>query len=1190
MQIKNIFTKNLFRSINGVVKVDEERDIVVWQELDEYVITRELDKHFRLFFSNYLAARDNRNDAGVSGSTGVWVSGFFGSGKSHFIKMLSYLLQDREMRDPRGDAGNETQKASDFFSSKISDALFRADVLRAVEGSTDVVLFNIDSKAAKREDRDAILHVFLRVFNEMQGFSPDAPHIAELERGLRKRNLFDKFQAAFKLASSGGDWLDERDAYLLRGEEIKTALAQVGYREANADKWLERGEDEYKISIEKFAQSVKDYLDERGDNHRIVFVADEVGQFIGSDTHLMLSLQTIAENLGSVCQGRAWLIVTSQEDIDAVLGDINRAGTNDFSKIQGRFATRLSLSSSNTDEVIQSRLLEKTDDARRELERLFGDKQDILRHQLSFETSGMTLKTYSDADEFVRCYPFAPYHFQLLQKVFESIRRVGATGLHLGRGERSMLDAFQHAARNVAGRETGALVPLYEFYPAIESYLDTVVKRTIEQASDNPALQDSDGKLLRTLFLVRYIENFRADVGNLVTLSITETDADRLALKTNIEAGLLRLETQNLVGRNGDIYFFLTNEEQDVSREIKNIEIPSNEQTRKIAELLFDDVLRDAGKIRYTVNRKDYDFNRVCDGAPYKNATHDLTLEIITPLGDDYSLMNPARLIGDSTAQGGRVVVKLANDDKLGRELRESLQTAKYINTRSDAAAPETLKRILRDRAEENRARHARLVAQLERMTLDGEIYVAGQSFTPSNPQAQNALARIAEAQNYLIKNLFTKLDYITAQVSDSPIEIRQTLQSGDTAQTRLGIKLEETNAAAVREVRSYIELAAQANRRVTLDECATRFAARPYGWNEWDSVLIVARLVVAGEVTLMLDGAAIEPRAAVDAFTKTLRWRTVRLLKRRVVGADELNRSRALAQQLTGRIAPESEDKLKAEFENLLNTWRESLQGFKRLADTGNYPGKTEIDKTLALVRRLLAVPDTFEFFAQLTASGDDLRDAGEDVNEITDFYNNQIKTWEDLRAALAGTFRDNRVPLEQDETIKAALARMETIATAPRPYAMLRDTGELIATVNNRNETLIAARRADATNYADEKIDTLKTALDDIAADADTRNTCLYPLQQARRTIENQQSIPAMSMLQNQFDESFEAGMEHIEAIRNPPPAGVAAKPVKQVRLAQLAAKSYLDTDADVDELLARLKDALTHAICDGARVKIG
>src|ERR1039458_6554423 len=118
MKIAQTFTKPIDRPINGVIKADQQDAESVWQELDEYVVTRELDKHFRAFFGAYLNAIDNPNNSDLSGRVGVWVSGFFGSGKSHFIKILSYLLPNR-----RAEKDGVARNAVDFFNSKISDPM-----------------------------------------------------------------------------------------------------------------------------------------------------------------------------------------------------------------------------------------------------------------------------------------------------------------------------------------------------------------------------------------------------------------------------------------------------------------------------------------------------------------------------------------------------------------------------------------------------------------------------------------------------------------------------------------------------------------------------------------------------------------------------------------------------------------------------------------------------------------------------------------------------------------------------------------------------------------------------------------------------------------------------------------------------------------------------------------------------------
>src|SRR5215471_9307459 len=238
MRITTLFQKDIARPINGVVKADQLDASSVWQELDEFVVTRELDQHLRTFFAAYGAALDHRQQSHRTGNIGVWVSGFFGSGKSHFLKVLSYLL-----RNDNHTYEDHTQQAVVFFASKIHDAMLLGDIKRAVASHTDVILFNIDSKADARAGREAILSVFLQVLNEMQGYCPEHPHIAHMERYLDEKGTLTTFQQAFHDAS-GTDWVQERDAYQFHRDEVITAWSTAtGQSTETAAKWIDGAED-----------------------------------------------------------------------------------------------------------------------------------------------------------------------------------------------------------------------------------------------------------------------------------------------------------------------------------------------------------------------------------------------------------------------------------------------------------------------------------------------------------------------------------------------------------------------------------------------------------------------------------------------------------------------------------------------------------------------------------------------------------------------------------------------------------------------------------------------------------------------------------------------------------------------------------------------------------------------------------
>ena len=363
MLIRKMFYKNIDRDIKGVIKIGQDDDSNVFQELDEYVVTRELLKHFTTFFESYKKSINNRTD-----KMGVWISGFFGSGKSHFLKILSYLLENKEVKG---------EKAVSYFDDKIEDPMVLADMKAAGNISTDVILFNIDSKSDSdsKVNKDAIVKVFMKVFNEMQGFCGSLPWVADLERQLVKDGVYEAFKAKF-LELSNSSWEDTREDFYFEEDNIVRALAETAKMTENAARnWYNKAEENYTLSIEKFANRVREYVESKGKNHHVIFLVDEIGQYIGDDTKLMLNLQTVVEDLGTHCGGRVWVLVTSQQDIDS----ITKVRGNDFSKIQGRFNTRISLSSANVDEVIKKRILLKNDVAKDTLKLLYQDKNAILK-------------------------------------------------------------------------------------------------------------------------------------------------------------------------------------------------------------------------------------------------------------------------------------------------------------------------------------------------------------------------------------------------------------------------------------------------------------------------------------------------------------------------------------------------------------------------------------------------------------------------------------------------------------------------------------------------------------------------------------------------------------------------------------------------------------------------------------------
>lgn len=421
MIIQDLFSKDINRNINGVVKVSQDDEASIKQELSEYVVTRELQRHFADFFESYTAAIDVPTDR-----VGVWISGFFGSGKSHFLKILSYLLANKEI------AG---QKPIDYFADKMLDPIVYSHMKRACEMPTEAILFNIDDKASNWKEgataKTALLRAFARVFYEHRGFCGSNLRTAQLEEHIDKQGKTAEFRDAFERIAGDG-WLECRRRAEFFADDMAEALQEVlGWSEQQARSQADSLVEDAAVAPEDLVDEVARYVEERAaandGRFRLLFMVDEVGQFIGSDVNLMLNLQTLVEDLGARCQGKVWVMVTSQEAIDS----ITKVSGNDFSKIQGRFNTRLSLSSSSVDEVIKRRVLDKTDVASAMLKQQYDQQSAVLKNLYTFEETRADLVGYRSAQDFCESYPFVGYQFTLMRDVLKQIRLHGNSGKHL---------------------------------------------------------------------------------------------------------------------------------------------------------------------------------------------------------------------------------------------------------------------------------------------------------------------------------------------------------------------------------------------------------------------------------------------------------------------------------------------------------------------------------------------------------------------------------------------------------------------------------------------------------------------------------------------------------------------------------------------------------------------------------------
>jgi energy-coupling factor transporter ATP-binding protein EcfA2 len=509
MTLKNIFHKPVDRSIEGVIKADDETSLCL--EIEEYVLTNEVEKRLESFLDAYN---------NYEGANGVWISGFFGSGKSHLLKMLALLLENRQI---------DGTSALDLFLPKCGDnEILRGDLKRAVAIPSKSILFNIDQKAdvISKTQIDALLAVFVKVFDEMCGYYGKQGHIAQFERDLDSRGVYKEFKSVYE-STAGRIWQKGREQALLETKNIAKAYAQATRGdEASAMGILDKYRSQYRFSIEDFAEQVHAYIKRQSPDFRLNFFVDEVGQYIAENVKLMTNLQTIAESLATKCRGRAWIVVTSQNDMTTVLGEMNKQQSNDFSKIMARFKTKMLLTGTNVAEVIQKRLLQKTDQGSESISDLYHKQSNNFGTLFSFADGSRTYKVYRDREEFIRCYPFIPYQFELFQSCIENLSRHNAfEGKHTSVGERSMLAVFQQVAIQIGDYKIGQLASFDLMFEGIQTTLKAQTQRAVlsaqRQLSDSFAV-----RVLKALFLVKYVKEFKPTVRNLCVLMLDGFDQE----------------------------------------------------------------------------------------------------------------------------------------------------------------------------------------------------------------------------------------------------------------------------------------------------------------------------------------------------------------------------------------------------------------------------------------------------------------------------------------------------------------------------------------------------------------------------------------------------------------------------------------------------------------------------------------
>ena len=1196
MKIQQMFYDDINRKINGVVKVDQDTADVLKQEVQEYVITRDIRKHMITFFNNY-----GESFKEPTADVGVWISGFFGSGKSHFLKMLSYLLENKEV---------DGKKVEDYFRDKFDDEATFMPIASAIRGETDTILFNIDIEGSINKDKTAVLRVFAKMFYNYLGFYGENLKCAKMEQFIDKQGKTEEFRRVFE-EKNGSSWVESRDAFAFFEDDVVATLMEVlGMSETAAHNWFD-GTETIETSIAQLVSEMKEYVDKKPKDFRLLFMIDEVGQYVGDSIDLLMNLQSLVEKIGSECNGKIWVVCTGQEAIDEII----KTRQDQFSRIQARFKTRLSLTSSSADEVIQKRILRKKEDVTPQLEQVYNENDSVLRNLFSFTDAILDIKGYNGPGEFAKNFPFVPYQFIIMQKVFSEIRKHGNSGKHLSGGERSMLSGFQEAAQKIEDKDEFALAPFYLFYDTVHTFLDSSIRRVIERcqkaADTNAGIEQQDVPVLKLLYLVRYIDDIKANLDNIVILMADDIRLDKIVMREKVRESLDRLMSQNYIGRSGDTYNFLTDEEQEIQLDIKNTPVDTASIVERIAHMVYGDIYT-TKKYRYGIY--DFAFDQMVDGTMVGAPTGGMKLKIMTVATDPFEKTD-TKLMTDSK---GQAIVVLA-DTPYYESLESAMKIRKYVKQRNVAQLPKTVKDIITNYQGEADKYELAVQSDLADAISKAKFYVDGEkieikpaavSSKEEDPVKRDyeikkgkAKSVLDQSLEYLVTHVYSELDLIVKK-ADSDADIIALLTGGETFMPGT-----EPNRDAAAKIEEYLDIQNQRHLPTSMADIQSRYQTIPYGWREIDIAYVVAVLIIEQKVTIKYAGSTIQPNnpKLTDMLRKKTEIGKTQISKRITPPVAKMKAVKDfLRDYLNVMDVPADEDGLIQfiidKFEDLQNHYEDLLAKY----EGHKYPDKNVVEDAVQVVKDVLSQKkDNVALIEHVLQKEDNLYNAQEAMQNVEAFFKTQVSVF-DAAVKFEQDLRNDLDYIKKDEEANTALNTIRLITMIPSggkyDYKRIPELNGLMAKVKASHDAMLDAKR-------EELLEVVRQCMGEIHTAAANGNVQAKSISDKADTYYSQQKEKIAETMSLALMEGFPIPMWNyrddavakIDFTKQPPKPVAPPKPdnpvkpvvkktYKPIFRQSLLKSATLETDAEIDAYVDKLRDQLKTLLkgSDGIELK--